>query len=148
MDHVSFISGMITAFAECVTNECKKIAFSPPFYPQDYDRVFQEAEKIAEEQRIFLWHEKNMDIPAKNRVNWLVLYKFPETLDEYRKLREQGFNPVWDFEKFYPVLSYGIVWGKDADKVSPEFREERETQCTFARVLLKPGDWPVPKNQE
>jgi len=145
LDRVSFILGMTTAFAECVVNECKKIAFSPPFYPQDYELVYPEAERIAEEQRIHLWHEKNMDIPPANRVNWLVLYKFPEVLDEYRQLRDKGFNPVWDFEKFYPILSYGIVWGKGATDVVPKFREERETQCTFSRVLLKLGDWPVPK---
>jgi hypothetical protein len=29
--------GMITAFAECVTSESKKLALSPPFYPTDND---------------------------------------------------------------------------------------------------------------
>ena len=54
----SFILGMITAFAECVTNECKKIALSPPFYPEDYDSVVSEAERIADDQGISLWYEK------------------------------------------------------------------------------------------
>jgi len=42
IDRKSYILGMITAFAECVTNECKKIALSPPFYPEDYDTVVAE----------------------------------------------------------------------------------------------------------
>ncbi len=39
IDRRSYIIGMMTAFAECVTNECKKIALSPPFYPEDYNTV-------------------------------------------------------------------------------------------------------------
>ena len=42
IDRKSYILGMMTAFAECVTNECKKIALSPPFYPEDYDTVVAE----------------------------------------------------------------------------------------------------------
>jgi hypothetical protein len=34
IDRKSFILGMVTAFAECVANECKKAALSPPFYPE------------------------------------------------------------------------------------------------------------------
>ena len=148
IDRKAFILGMITAFAECVTNECKKLAFSPPFYPEDYDLIFPEAKRIAEEQGISLWLEHNADLPDAHRVQWLVLYKFPEILDEYRTLRGQGFNPVWDLEAFYPLLSYGIVWGENAEKVIPRYREEKETACTFARILLKPEDWPVPKGEE
>ena len=44
IDRKSFILGMVTAFAECVANECKKGALSPPFYPQDYETVLQEIE--------------------------------------------------------------------------------------------------------
>jgi hypothetical protein len=71
---------MITAFAECVTNESKKLALSPPFYPTDYDAVIHETTIIAEEQGIFLWYEKNLDIPGNQRLNWFVLYKFPDVL--------------------------------------------------------------------
>ena len=37
IDRRSYILGMITAFAECVANESKKLALSPPFYPTDYE---------------------------------------------------------------------------------------------------------------
>ena len=47
IDRKSFILGMITAFAECVANESKKAAFSPPFYPEDYETVLQGVENIA-----------------------------------------------------------------------------------------------------
>jgi hypothetical protein len=47
IDRRSFILGMMAAFAECVANECKKAALSPPFYPEDYETVFAEAENIA-----------------------------------------------------------------------------------------------------
>ena len=143
IDRKSFMLGMITAFAECLAGEAKKLAFSPPFYPEDYKRLRAEAERICQEQGIFLWHEKNADLPAKKRVQWLVLFKFPEVLDEYKKLRQEGLNPALHFEKFTALLSYGSVWGKKADKVVPAMREKRPVLDTVARILLKSGDWPI-----
>ena len=63
-----FILGMITAFAECLANECKRLALSPPFYPEDYEKLLPEAERIAQDQGISLWYEKNPDIPEKARL--------------------------------------------------------------------------------
>ena len=145
IDRKSYILGMITAFAECVTNECKKLALSPPFYPEDYDTVVSGAEKIAIDQGILLWYEENLDIPESRRLNWFVLYKFSDMLDEYCKLRNQGYNPAWHFAKFSDLLSYGTAWGDGADAVVTRMRQRKNTKDTFARVLLKPGDWPVPK---
>jgi len=143
IDRKSFMLGMITAFAECLAGEAKKLAFSPPFYPADYKSLREEAERICQEQGVFLWHEKNADLPAKKRLHWLVLFKFPEVLKEYKKLRQEGFNPALHFEKFTAMLSYGSVWGKKADKVVPRMREKRPVLDTVARILLKPGDWPI-----
>ena len=145
IDRKSYILGMITAFAECVTNECKKIALSPPFYPQDYHTVVSEAEQIAIDQGISLWYEENRDILEYKRLNWFVLYKFSDMLDEYRKVRNQGYNPAWHFAKFSDLLSYGTAWGEGADAVATRMRQRKDTKDTFARVLLKPGDWPIPK---
>jgi hypothetical protein len=143
IDRTSFMLGMITAFAECLAGEAKKMAFSPPFYPEDYKSLREEAERICQEQGIFLWHEKNADLPAEKRLHWLVLFKFPEVLEEYKRLREEGFNPALHFEKFAALLSYGSEWGKKADKVVPRMREKRPVLDTVARFLLKPGDWPI-----
>ena len=143
IDRKSFILGMMTAFAECVTGECKKIALSPPIYPADYDAVVSEAQRIAEEQGIFLWYDENRDIPEDRRLNWFVLYKFSDVLEEYRRLRDQGYNPAWHFAKFSDLFSYGTVWGDGADAVVTKLREPKNTIDTFARVLLKPEDWPI-----
>ena len=145
IDRKSFILGMITAFAECVANECKKIALSPPFYPADHDAVVFEANKIAEDQGILIWYEDNLDIPENRRLNWFVLYKFSDMLAEYRNLRGQGYNPAWHFAKFSDLLSYGTAWGDGADAVVTKMRQRKDTRDTFARILLKPGDWPVQK---
>ena len=144
IDRRSYILGMITAFAECVANESKKLALSPPFYPTDHDTVIEESTIIADEQGIFLWYEKNLDIPETRRLNWYVLYKFPEVLDEYRRLRKAGNNPVWHFEKFADLLSYGTAWGAGAEDVIPKMKDRKSTRDTYARILLKPGDWPIP----
>jgi hypothetical protein len=143
IDRKSFILGMVTAFAECVANECKKVAFSPPFYPEDYEIVLQGVENIATDQGIFLWYEENLDIPEDVRLNWVVLYKFPEVLEEYQGLRNQGFNPAIHLKKFSNILSYGTAWGDGAESVIPKVREKRMTIDTYATVLLKPGDWPI-----
>lgn len=146
IDRRSFILGMITAFSECVANECKKAALSPPFYPGDLKSIQAEAERIAREQGVSLWFERNPDIPEASRLYWFVLYKYPEVIDEYRAIREQGYNPVWRIDRFHAVLSYGTVWGKGADKVVPQIRSKAEGDFdTVARVLLKIGDWPVPR---
>ena len=143
IDRKPFILGMITAFAECLAYECKKAAFSPPFLPEDYETVHHEAEKIAREQGIYLWYEENEDIPAEKRVNWFVMYKYSEVLDEYKRLRKRGYNPAWDLAKFYEFLSYGIVWGKDADKVISKIREKKAQEDTVSRILFSSGDWPI-----
>jgi hypothetical protein len=41
------------------------------------------------------------------------------------------------------LLSYGTVWGKKADKIVPRMIEKRPVLDTVARILLKPGDWPI-----
>lgn len=143
IDRKSFILGMVTAFAECVANECKKAALSPPFYPEDYETVLQEVESIAKDQGIFLWYEENPDISANVRLNWFVLYKYPEVLEEYQDLRKRGFNPVFNLKEFSDFLSYGTVWGDGAKNVIPKIRKKRSTVDTYAKILLKPGDWPI-----
>jgi hypothetical protein len=143
IDRKSFILGMITAFAECVANECKRAAFSPPFYPEDYTSLLAETRRIAEDNGVFIWYEKNLDIPRKTRLNWFVIYKFPEVFDEYRALREKAYNPAWHLDKFTNFLSYGVVWGVGDDNVIAQIRETRETRPTYARILLKPGAWPI-----
>ena len=145
IDRKSFILGMVTAFAECVANECKKAALSPPFYPNDYDNVLQEVEIIAKDQGIFIWYEENLDIPEHKRLNWFVLYKYPEVLEEYQELRKRGFNPAFNLKEFSNFLSYGTVWGDGAKNVIPKVREKRSTIDTCARVLLKTGDWSLGK---
>jgi len=89
--------------------------------------------------------ERVLDIPATIRLNWFVLYKFSEVLDEYRRFRNQGNNPAWDLEKFSDLLSYGTAWGASANKVIPKIREVRSKIETFSRFLLKSGDWLIQK---
>ena len=138
--------GMITAFGECIAGEAKKCAFSPPFYPEDYPAMKEEAERIAGELSIGLWLDANDDIQQQHRVQWWVLYKFPEVLEEYRDLRAQGFNPAFEFDRFRALLSYGLAFGDGAEAVTPRMRELTETMETVTRVLFRPGDWPVPKH--
>ncbi len=146
IDRKSFMLGMMTSFAECLAGECKRCAFSPPFYPEDLHLLKPEAERIVAEQGVELWLEENNDIKTENRVYWWVMYKYPEVLEEYHAIRKNGFNPAFEFDAFRGLLSYGRIWGDNADQVVPRMREEENIMGTVSRILFQPGDWPV--NQE
>ena len=143
IDRASFILGMITAFAECIANEAKKLAFSPPMYAEDYADVKEEAEAIASDLSVHMWLERNEDLALEKPLFWLVIYKFPEVLEAYQRLRGRSLNPALHFEYFFDLLSYGSVWGKGADSVSNQLRETRPQQDVFARILLDTEDWPI-----
>ena len=144
IDRKSFMLGMMTAFGECIAGEAKKCAFSPPFYPDDYYSLKTEAERIADELSIELWLENNEEIDEAHRVLWWVMYKFPETLEQYQEIRSRGFNPAFEFEQFTGLLSYGYAFGDQADAVAPRLRKKVDTMGTVTRLLFQPGDWPVP----
>ncbi|MEJ8566256.1 hypothetical protein [Elongatibacter sediminis] len=146
IDRRSFMLGMMTAFGECIAGEAKRCAFSPPFYPDDYFSLKTEAERIAGELGIELWLEENPEIDEEHRVMWWVMYKFPEVLDEYQALREQGCNPAYEFDRFRDLLSYGFAFGENAEAVRGRLREKTDTMETVTRVLFQPGDWPVPRS--
>jgi hypothetical protein len=143
IDRKSFMLGMMTSFAECLAGECKRCSFSPPFYPEDYPLLEPEAVRIAQEQGIYLWLEENADIMEENKVYWWVMYKYPDVLDEYHSLREKGWNPAFEFDRFRKLLSYGTVWGDNAENVTPKMRGEEKMMDTVSRVIFKPGDWPI-----
>lgn len=145
IDRTSFILGMITAFGECVSGEAKRLALSPPFPADSLQALQKEAEKIAAEQGIQLYLDLNEDIPKAQRTLWWALYKFEEDLDWYLKLRKEGFNPAWDFQKFKTLLGYGFVWGENADDVTPRMRRETDCMDPVKRILFPNGGWPIPK---
>jgi hypothetical protein len=146
IDRKSFMLGMMTAFGECVAGEIKKCAFSPPFFPEDYYTLKPEAERIAAEMNLFLWLEENEEIRAEHRVMWWVMYKFPEVLDEYHRLRAQGFNPAYEFDRFSDLLSYGFAFGKNSENVSSRMRETGDTMGTVTRIVFHEGGWPLPRD--
>jgi hypothetical protein len=59
--------GMMTVFAECAANGCKKLALSPPFYPEDRGSVISGAGKIVQDQGIYLGFEENLGIDLKQQ---------------------------------------------------------------------------------
>ena len=143
IDRYSFICGMIAAFGECVAQEVKKAAFSPPFPPSELEQLEEEAERIMREQGLSFYLEKNPDIPEDKRVYWWVLYKFPEVLGEYEALREKGYNPAWEFDRFKDLLSYGTAWRPGHEAVVPQIREEASPMDPVTRILFPDHGWPV-----
>ena len=106
LDKRSFILGMITAFSECVAGGCKRLALSPPLSAQDYAMVSAEAENIIEKHGLCHYHERNLDRPEPQRWEWILIAGRQETLDEYLRLREQGFSPMDSLKPFHELLSY------------------------------------------
>lgn len=145
VDRHSFILGMMTAFGECVAKESKRIALSPPMLPDDMAAIQEEAKRVADEQNLSLYLEKNEEMKEKDRVLWWVIYKFPEDLEQYQKLRREGKNPAWEFAEFADLLSYGTVWGERSSQVVPKMRENTEAMDPVTRILFPDGGWPVEK---
>lgn len=145
IDRHSFILGMMTAFGECVAMESKRIALSPPMLPEALQAVQEEAKRVASEQKISLYLEKNEEMKKENRVLWWVIYKFPEDLEQYKKLRREGKNPAWEFVEFADLLSYGTVWGERSSQVIPRMRKDTKAMDPVTRILFPDGGWPIEK---
>ena len=142
IDRRSFTLGMVTAFCECVKGECKKCALSPPMYPEDYYAFKVQVEEIVAEHGLKCYFEENLDQPEGQRVQWWVLYKFDEVLEEYRALRAQGLSPMADFPRFHGVLSYGTAFAEGAEVIVGKLREDRKTGSVSDKVLLTKDGWP------
>ena len=106
MDKRSFILGMVTAFCECVAGGCKRMALSPPLSEADYALIGAETEMIIEKHGLLHFHERNLDVPAESRFEWIVIFGKPETLCQYRALREKGLSPAASLAPFSELLSY------------------------------------------
>ena len=106
MDKRSFVLGMITAFSECVAGGCKRLALSPPLTRDDYIRFSAEANTIVEKHGLVHYHEQNLDQPAENRVEWILIARREAVIDQYLALRAKGFSPMASLEPFSELLSY------------------------------------------
>ena len=142
IDRKSFILGMITAFAECLHAESKRCAFSPPFYPDDYDSIKQDVKTIGNEMDIHLYLEKNKELPKEKRLYWFVMYKFEDALNEYLHLRAQNTNPLSDFAKYKPLLGYGTAWAINPGTSIHKMRSTKKLPGipTSSRIVLNKRD--------
>ena len=95
IDSISFQLGTIFAFAEMVAIDVKKVAFSLPFLPQEYDRLVGDAKRIAKEQGVKIKLEKHIirtDLFPEEftRGKWVfIIYKYPEVLESYLHLKSK-----------------------------------------------------------
>ena len=121
-DQPSYVLGMITAFCECVAGGCKRMALSPPLTGDIFNQVRAEAYADIEQHGLIHYHEKNEDLPLEERFHWIVIAARQETIDEYARLRAQGFNPAKWMKPFYDLLSYN-----EAESVRTGYDAYRET---------------------
>jgi len=95
IDQRSFHLGVIFAFAEMVAIDVKKMAFSLPFLPEEYDRLVTDAKRIVKEQGVKIKLEKRIittDLFPEEftRGKWvLIIYKSPEVLKTYLFLKSK-----------------------------------------------------------
>ena len=117
-DKRSFVMGMITAFSECVAGGCKRLALSPPLLPGEYEAMGKEAEEIITRHGLVHYHERNLDMPEKERWEWILIAARERTIEEYLELREKGLSPAASLGPFAELLSYapdeGVSTGYDA----------------------------------
>ena len=101
-----FILGMVTAFCECVAGGCKRLALSPPLSGADFAQVVEEAYSLIEKHGLVHFHERNLDMPADGRFEWILIARRQETIDEYLRLRAAGESPAKSLSPFSALLSY------------------------------------------
>lgn len=106
LDKRSFVLGMVTAFSECVAGGCKRLALSPPLTEAEYAAFGPAAEEIVERHGLVHYHEKNEDLPAAERFQWILIAGQRETLEEYLALRAAGVSPARSLIPFHELLSY------------------------------------------
>lgn len=127
-DQNSYILGMITAFCECVAGGCKRMALSPPLTGKAFFAVRGEAYRCIERHGLIHYHEKNPDLPEEERFHWIVIAARQETVDEYQRLRSEGYNPAKWMKPFYDLLSYNeaesVRTGYDAYRELFDEKEE------------------------
>ena len=106
LEKKSFILGMITAFCECVAAGCKDLALSPPLSREDYGMVAEDATRLIEKHGLMAYHERNEDLAAEERFEWIVITRDQNTLAAYTALRNLGYSPAKSLKPFEKVLSY------------------------------------------
>ena len=95
IDQTSYHLGVIFAFSEMVAADLKKMALSLPFLPKDYERLVEDAKRIAREEGVKLRLEKRLlttDLFPEEitRGKWvLIIYKSPEVLKTYLYLKSK-----------------------------------------------------------
>ena len=98
LDQVSFELGMINCFAEMVSCGVKKLAISPPLYPENYDLIGPLSDEIVRGFGIRSYLEKSLlitDLQTEDftRGKWSILYYEKESvLEDYLKLKEKKKN--------------------------------------------------------
>jgi len=110
-DRKSFILGMITAFCECVAGGCKRMALSPPLTAEAFDAVREAAYRLIEAHGLIHYHERNEDLPAEERFQWIVIAARQQTIDEYLRLRGAGCSAAKELKPFHELLSYNAAEG-------------------------------------
>ena len=133
IDKLSFILGMTAAFGECVACEAKYLAFSPPMTKSQADAVRDDMVSIADGMGLKLHFEENPDL--EEDIVWWVICKFDSQLDSYLSARSSGLNPWKSMEEFRPMLSYGMVYGDGAGKVTPKLRVPANPMSVVSDIL-------------
>jgi hypothetical protein len=95
INQVSYHLGVIFAFSEMVAIDVKKMAFSYPFLPKEYDRLIKNAKRITKEQGVKIRLEKGIlttDLFPEEftKGKWVfIIYKYPEVLQNCLHLKSK-----------------------------------------------------------
>ena len=61
---------------------------------------------IIRKHGLIHYHEQNLDQPAENRVEWILIARRETVIDQYLAIRADGFSPMLSLEPFSDLLSY------------------------------------------
>jgi hypothetical protein len=95
IDRISFQLGMINCFVEMVACGVKKLALSPPLFPEDYKKIQQASEKIVKGFNIQSYLEKSLLVTELQtddftKGKWSILYfRSNDVLESYLELKKK-----------------------------------------------------------
>ncbi len=94
LDSRSYNLGVIAAFAEIVSMDVKKLALSAPLFPQEMDELIAGAERIANENGVSVYIEKDFLVTdlfpeALTKGKYVLIIYKPPVKEEYLMLKEE-----------------------------------------------------------
>ena len=133
IDKASFALGMTGAFCECVANEAKALALSPPVSLELANEIDDDIKEIVDDFGLKM--HRDMYVSHDTTIVWNIIYKFQCQFDEYMKIKNRGLSPISDFPEFKRILGYGLAFCDGSQNLNPKIIEDPKHSSIIGNIL-------------